>query len=380
MNLIPEKRAIFLFIFFLLGSQSVYCLTDNARVSVLTYEPGYELYTIFGHSAIRIYDESLHIDRIYNFGTFDFSSPFFYVRFVRGNLDYFLSVYDFNILMDQSFSEKRKIHEQLLKMSSKEKSRLFIELERCYRSTDRFYKYDFFYDNCATRIRDVVYNSMDTLPVYDSTSFCCKTFRQLIEPYIDHNYYLNLGINLVLGHEADKIASSSSFMFLPDYIFAILQKTDKVEIESILIDYSEKPPTGFFCRMLQLSPLLIFVLLIGMTLYRGTRKAITIVFLFTIGLIGIFLLLISTISLNPAFAQNSNVCWTLPALAVVLIPKGSINRIIQLLYIILLLLFIILKSYFFQEVAPVLIPWMLYILSVLSINLWVEYRIRGARS
>ncbi len=209
-----------------------YSLSDSSTVSVLTYEPGNELYTIFGHTAIRISDQPANLDRIYNFGTFDFSSPFFYIRFIRGNLDYFLSVYDFNTLMHQSCIEKRKIHEQVLDMSAKEKDQLYYKLEQCYHSSDRFYQYDFFYDNCATRVRDAVFTSMATEIQYDTSAFCCQTFRQLLNPYLTGNYWVNIGVNLALGKRADKTATSFDFMFIPDYIMGILGRTTRVGEES----------------------------------------------------------------------------------------------------------------------------------------------------
>ena len=70
-------------------------LTTNARISLITAEPGKELYTSFGHSAIRVYDPATGLDLVYNYGTFDFDAPGFYPNFLRGKLNYSLSVYDF---------------------------------------------------------------------------------------------------------------------------------------------------------------------------------------------------------------------------------------------------------------------------------------------
>ncbi len=100
----------------LLNSVSGFELTEQSRISILTVDPGQELYTIFGHTAIRVTDETLKIDRIYNFGTFDSSSPFFYIEFLRGNLNYFLSISDYNTFFRNTIDEKRKIDEQILNL------------------------------------------------------------------------------------------------------------------------------------------------------------------------------------------------------------------------------------------------------------------------
>ena len=151
-------------------------LTERSRISVLTVDPGKELYTIFGHTAIRVTDEKLKIDRVYNFGTFDAGSPFFYIEFLRGDLNYFLSISDYNTFFRNTVSEKRRIVEQVLQLTYPERLRIYTVLEKQYQSNARFYRYDFFYDNCATRVRDVIFNSSPSSFNYDTTQFCCKSF------------------------------------------------------------------------------------------------------------------------------------------------------------------------------------------------------------
>ena len=213
-------------------------LTEQSRISILTVDPGQELYTIFGHTAIRVTDDELKIDRIYNFGTFDSSAPFFYIEFLRGDLDYFLSMTDYNTFLRNTVDEKRRIVEQVLDLTYPERMKLYNDLENQYQSSARFYRYDFFYDNCATRVRDVIFNTSPSKIKYDTTQFCCKSFRELLKPYISRNYWIDLGINLTLGMGADKMARSKDFMFLPDYIRLILHQTTWVESEQTLL---EKP-------------------------------------------------------------------------------------------------------------------------------------------
>src|SRR5665647_1045297 len=101
---------------FLIHPVSGFELSQQSTISILTVDPGQELYTIFGHTAIRVTDETLKIDRVYNFGTFDSSSPFFYVEFLRGDLNYFLSISDYNTFFRNTMGEKRKIDEQILNL------------------------------------------------------------------------------------------------------------------------------------------------------------------------------------------------------------------------------------------------------------------------
>ena len=152
------KHALFLFIIWLVNLHPVAGseLTGKSRISILTLDPGKEMYTIFGHTAIRVRDETLGLDRVYNFGTFDASTPFFYLKFLQGDLNYFLSITDFDYFFRNTVDEKRSIVEQILNLTYPERQKIFNTLERQYHSNARFYKYDFFYDNCATRVRDIV--------------------------------------------------------------------------------------------------------------------------------------------------------------------------------------------------------------------------------
>ena len=210
-------------------------LSENSRVSILTIDPGEELYTIFGHNALRIQDSEAGIDNVYNFGTFDFQTPFFYIKFLKGNLDYFLSIDNYESFLTFSSSERRRVHEQTLDLDYPDRQRIYARLNQVYRSRERFYRYDFFYDNCATRIRDAILSPAHIQLNYDTTAFCCKTFRQLLEPFISNRYLVNLGVNLALGREADKTAGSLDFMFLPIYVLQIFEAGSMVDRTEILV-------------------------------------------------------------------------------------------------------------------------------------------------
>ena len=124
------------------------------RISLLTCDPGEDLYTTFGHSAIRVIDSAEGSDRVYNYGTFDFSDPTaFYVKFIKGGKDlkYFLSVDDFPDFMREYEYYQRSVREQELNLNCGEKTRLKLALLNNAMGENKFYKYDFLFDNCSTR-------------------------------------------------------------------------------------------------------------------------------------------------------------------------------------------------------------------------------------
>lgn len=351
----------------LLSFYSGHCQRGQMYVSVLTSEPGQELYTLFGHTAIRIRNDSIRFDKVYNFGTFDFSSPFFYVNFIKGKLDYFLSVNNFNSFKHDAILEKRKIHEQLLDLTEAEKQRIYEQLEFTYHSPERFYRYDFFYDNCATRVRNVLFEEMETPIVFDTSSYCCKSFRQILKPYIQRNYWLNLGINLALGREADKTASFDDFMFLPDYIMYILKDSHVVLEESILLPVPVNDVK--YHRISYVVPWVICTLFLFGSLWSKTRKPVFFLVTSVVGLLGLFLLFMGFFSDLRAFSENFNVYWTLPALVIPIIHTTYSGKIFQVTYVLFLVLLLILWGRIHAGLSVTFIPWILLLIAVMLADL-----------
>jgi hypothetical protein len=342
-------------------------LSEQSSISILTVDPGKELYTIFGHTAIRVTDETLKIDRIYNFGTFDSSSPFFYIEFIRGDLNYFLSITDYNTFFTGTANEKRKIVEQILDLSYQERLKIFNDLEKQYQSSARFYRYDFFYDNCATRVRDVVFTTSRSTTNYDTLQYCCKTFRELLLPYIARNYWINLGINLTLGLGADNMARSKDFMFLPHYIRLILNQTRMVEKEQTLLEkpYSKSPEFNFT----YLSPWVCLAALLYAFFRSKYRRLIFKAFLVTFSMIGVILLLVASISVNKTLSGNLNIWWTLPSLALLLVRNERINYILEIVYCTFLILLIFTGCIRLWGFSFTFLPWMITITILLLANI-----------
>lgn len=204
---------------------------NSSFVSLLTCGAGNEFYTTWGHSAIRICDPELNLDIVYNYGTFDFDTPHFYLRFAQGRLDYCLSRDNYgNFLLEYAF-EKRTVWEQRLNLTLQERNNLLILLEENYLPENRYYKYDFFRDNCATRVRDIINNSLchrnafvEYLPEEK------VTYRDLLyAPTETYLLWWRLGVDLVLGQRCDKVCSNMECMFSP---FEMMNQVDTVTLKS----------------------------------------------------------------------------------------------------------------------------------------------------
>lgn len=373
MNILPKIKILILTILIFCNVGMSFGLTENSKVSVLTYEAGNELYTIFGHTALRIQDSALHIDNVYNFGTFDFSSPFFYIRFFGGKLDYFLTIIDYKSFVQHSILEQRTIYEQTIDLTHTERDYMFYRLNEIYNSKERFYKYDFFYDNCATRIRDLIEEVNRGKIHYDSSNYCCKTFRELLNPYISKNYWIDFGINIALGREADKIAKSSDFMFLPDFIFRILDDSQQILKTETIIDLSNKQDKiNIFSIPLLIAIIVVILLLLGANKTRNlTFYAYNSLFV----LIGVFILLLSLLSDNSAFRENYNVFWTLPALFV-LLTKKRVRRVIEIVFIVGLLVILIFGRQLYPGFSWTFIPWILIMILMYLTDLQVVIRLK----
>ena len=344
-----------LLLFSILGFSQQRSLTENAKVSVLTFGPGTSLNDAFGHNAFRIKDDKQRIDLVYGYGEYDFDAPNFYLKFARGKLNYMISRHRFSDVFYHYTNYNRSIKEQILNFTFEEKQQLFNFLEHNYKPENRKYLYDFFYDNCATRIRDVSdkanNNEITFEPPKDIEQ---KTFRQLIHEHLNRNSWGSLGIDVALGSVIDKNATPNEYMFLPKYIYSFFNAA-KINNNKSLVKSSstlfEKRPENSSANFL-LSPLMIFgliSLLIFYITYKDSKsKKITKwldIILFSItGFIGIFLLLLWFATDHSATANNYNLLWAFPFNIFVVFqlikskPKNWIKGYLKFLIIMLVLL------------------------------------------
>lgn len=223
--------------------------------------PGNYFYDKFGHSAIRVQDKNSGLDIVFNYGIFDFNTPNFYSKFARGKLLYSLGLANFEDFYQYYKSEDRWITEQVLNLNIAQKREVFQLLVENAKPENKDYLYDFTYDNCATKIRDILSLALATDLKYNTEQEEKeKSFRQLIGEKLHSNTWGSLGIDLALGAEIDKKVSKWEYQFLPDYVLeANAEAKVKINLEwqplvketkKLYKQQDEKKNTGFFSAVL----------------------------------------------------------------------------------------------------------------------------------
>lgn len=317
-----KKRLLFfLFTFYILHSKAQD--TCQLRISLLTCAPGEALYSTFGHTALRVQDARVGSDYVFNYGTFEFG-PDFYTKFIRGKLLYFLAVEDFNDFLSVYRYESRSIWEQVVLLSCEEKQRLYESLQINAREQNRYYRYDFLFDNCTTRAGDIVERNTAAPVIYKNIlPKNIPTFRNLIHSYLDkgNQYWSKLGIDILLGAKLDRKVSNEEAMFLPDYLMkgfdsATVNNKPLVSPPKIILDMpSPLKGKSFFTPFVVFS--LLLVIIAGLS-FAKTKWAIISVrvfdflFFFFLGLTGILLLFMWFGTDHNVTQNNYNLLWALP--------------------------------------------------------------------
>ena len=228
--------------------ESRFELSPEAELSVITCGPGTEeLYASFGHSAFRIQDIPNKIDRVYNYGTFDFDTPNFYTKFARGKLLYMLSAYDFGRFLQSYHRENRWVKGQVLDLEPTDVQKVFDFLENNALPENRFYKYDFFYDNCSTKLYDVLETVLGDRIIFENEFETQElSQRELISLYTYNQPWGDFGIDLALGADIDRKATAREYMFLPDYVFKAFECIEIAEDseENVMVSETEEFSNG----------------------------------------------------------------------------------------------------------------------------------------
>lgn len=311
---------LLLFSFEIIQAQSD-LLSDNAEISVLTVGPGTELNDAFGHSGFRIKDPSRGLDVVYGYGEYDFDSPNFYLKFAQGKLNYLISKTDFNRFYQVYIYYNRSIKAQVLNLSKAEKQKLYNFLVNNYKPENRRYLYEFFFDNCATKIKDVTNIALNnTINFNKPKDFENATFRSLIYDNVDKNSWGSFGIDLALGSVIDRQATPEEHMFLPENIYkffevATIENGKKPLVSKSHILYNRKPivkTSSFATSPISIFGIIgLFILFITYKDYKNkTRSNWLDVTLFIItGIIGIVILLLWFATDHTGTHQNYNLLW-----------------------------------------------------------------------
>lgn len=213
-----NKIRIFLSLLIIWGSMLSYAQKrDSIQFSLLTCSPGTEIYSLFGHTAIRYQNYTQNKDIVFNYGMFSFSSPNFIYRFVKGETDYQLGVNDFRSFEAEYMFRGSSVYQQILNLTYEEKLKLQNLLFTNYLPQNRVYRYNYFYDNCTTRARDQIEKCIDGNVEYPN-SVPDKTFRGIIHEFTKGFDWEEFGIDLCLGAGADKPIGIRQQMFSPFYM------------------------------------------------------------------------------------------------------------------------------------------------------------------
>lgn len=332
------------FILLLWAGLSGYGQTDTShlRISLLTCTPGAPLYATFGHTAIRITDSVENSDIVYNYGTFNFEDPGFYLKFVRGKLNYYLSTNYFPDFVSFYQSENRGITEQELQLSGAAKKQLQQALNNNLQPDNKFYQYDFFFDNCTTRARDMIARYQDSTAPVKPVMPLGTTFREAIHLYLDKNHgdWNKLGIDILLGSPTDAVMTATQMQFLPDNLMYSL---DSLTGKAALVQNKKDLYTlaNSDAKAPLVTPMLVFSLLALIVFLGSFSKKSSIqllltsfdgLFLFLIGLLGIVLIFMWTATDHAMCRNNDNLLWAWPTHFIMAFFVASKKRWVKLYF------------------------------------------------
>ncbi|MBE0423183.1 MAG: DUF4105 domain-containing protein [Lutibacter sp.] len=353
-------------------------LTSEATVSVVTCGPGSELYSAFGHSAFRVYDPILKLDKIYNYGTFDFNKPNFYLNFAKGKLIYQLSTTRYGYFLQQFNYENRWVKTQELTLSDADVQAVYDFLENNAKPENMSYQYDFFYDNCSTKIEEVIKAVLKDKVTFNNNHITDqKSHRDLIADYTAEKFkWGKFGIDLALGSVIDRDATAVEFKFLPDYIYlGFNNATIKVDGKNIPLVKAENtvlnenmPPQPFTL----LQPFIVFLLIALFFMFKtyknykndNRNKWIDFSLYFMTGIIGVVVLLLWFATSHTATYKNFNFLWAFAPNLVVsffmfkeISPKwlNNYNKLLLVLLAIQAILWIFKIQVFNVAIIPIIV-------------------------
>ena len=342
---IPQRYILcilFLCIFLSVNAKS-HTLSSQAQISLLTISPSdEEVYTVYGHSAIRIQDQPHQIDLIFDYGRFSFSKPNFIYRFVKGETDYQLGISRFQDFLIEYQMRGSEVTEQILALDSIGKAHIWETLLINYQPQNREYRYNFFYDNCATRPATIIaqhLNGQLQLPPFKQKI----SFRDIINNCTRNQPWLTFGCDLVLGSPTDKPITAQEKMFLPIYLkeafsqatikqpdntISKLVQSEQILIESITDDSVKKTTlfTPLYCCWF-------FFLLIAIITWLEWRKRsyyrwLDCLLFFITGIAGCVLFFLCFISTHPCIWPNWSIIWLQPfhLVAVILFAVKKLRK------------------------------------------------------
>lgn len=329
-------------------------LGDSSFVSLLTCGPGDEFYTTFGHTALRVCDSTIGLDVVYNYGTFSFSDGWlFYLRFARGDMRYRLSRYSMDGFLYEYFGEGRWVEEQVLDLTLQERNNLLTMLEVNYLPEYRYYQYDFFRDNCATRVRDMICQSLIHRKWGGEQPTIAKdneSYRSLIYPYMEDNLlWWRFGLDVILGYNTDKPCSTWEYMFAPNELMnqmdtAVMSDTGRPlckERHQLLAQGREGPAKSVSPTLVFWLLALVVVVLTYWEWHKGLKlRWLDIILFLAAALVSVLIMFLWFFSIHYCTRPNWNLLWASPLFFYFLFAGRRSNMWVVLIQMLLLLVVI----------------------------------------
>ncbi|MFY9151079.1 MAG: DUF4105 domain-containing protein [Prolixibacteraceae bacterium] len=314
---------IFLSIFSFQKTIQAQTLSQTAQISILTCDPGKEVYSMYGHTAIRVNDSARGFDAVFNYGVFSFETPNFMYRFAKGQTDYLMVGQKFSSFIPEYEEEQRSVYEQVLNLSPEGKEKLYQALIENARPENREYRYNFFMDNCATRIRDMIEKNGGSKITF-TDNHPTESYRDLIK-YFHHSFrWIDFGIDLLVGKKAEETVSAYGQMFLPEYLF------NQFAQARISVDGTEQPLVSGTRTLVEFPnsklnsdwpwPAIVFGLLfllvaaISVRAYFRKKRTEWLDYwlLALTGIAGLIIGWFTLYSEHPAMSPNYNLLWAFP--------------------------------------------------------------------
>jgi len=322
-----------------IGTGSVFAQNiPDVTVQLLTIGPGTDTYSIYGHSALRIIIPEKGTDLVYNWGVFDFNTKHFAWKFAKGRLNYSLDTESYERFLQIYFFEKRWIQTQTINLEPAEINSLFVLINENMKPENRTYRYDFFYDDCSTRIRDLLEKAVGQMLVYPPDPVRNDmTFRDKVGEYQKLYPWLNLGIDLLMGSPGDKKVSLRDKMFLPLDLQAglsdlVVNRSGRMipllqNPETVLDFESPQPKTGFFSSPLFIFSLVLILIIILTAMFRSgpVKKIMDVVIFSVFSVLALMMIFFNFFTDHQQMKWNMNIIWLSPfiilCLAAIILKK-----------------------------------------------------------
>lgn len=387
-----KKCHVYMLFLFLLPFVKTYGQVDSLRVSLLTCTPGSDVYAHFGHSAIRIRNLNTDEDIVFNYGMFDYRVESFVFRFVKGETDYTLGAEYANAFFIRYGVKGEGITEQILNLTPYEAEKLYYLIRVNYLPENRQYRYNFLYDNCTTRARNIIEKSVDGQVVYDISNRDL-TFRNILREFTKDSPWLEFGIDFVLGEEVDHVVDREQQMFIPSYYMhdmdsAFIMRSDGrrvklvAEVDTPLVE--QKKAEDSLLSMI-FTPMTVFVCLFVLTLVVSIRdikkKSVSwgydAMLLLLQGLAGIVVAFLFFFSEHPAVGTNWLVLIfnPLPLVWLPMMVVCAVRRKTDVIYfanMAVLAAFVLAMPIFPQSFNPAMVPLVFTLLLRSVINVFVR--------